>query len=87
LHTLTIGAASLASARGFLDSLDGFQAETCRECPGTYEVRITLDGRRIREALHAIDKHVRKRDAGPVHVDFDGQRYRLEPDSATAPGP
>lgn len=79
MHTLTIGAVSLQSARGFLESLDGFQAELVESAPGRYEVRITLDGRKIHECLNAIDRHVTERDDGPVPLDFDGQRYLLEP--------
>lgn len=80
MHTLTIGAASLASARGFLDDLQGFEAELVETAPGTYEVRISLRGRdEIHEALHAIDAHVTARAAGPARLDLDGSRYLLEP--------
>lgn len=80
MHTLTIGAASLESARGFLESLRGFQAELVQTPWGRYEVRITLDGTsEIHEALHAIDDHVTERANGPVHLDFDGQHYMVEP--------
>jgi hypothetical protein len=74
VHTLTIGAASLQSARGFLDNLDGFQAELVESTPGEYQVRIHLHGgREIHEALHAIDKAVTERANGPVRLELDGQ--------------
>lgn len=85
MHTLTIGAASLPSARDFLDSLDGFQAELVESTPGRYEVRIVLKGgRELHAALHAIDMHVTGRADGPIRLDFDGQRYTLEPEPVDA---
>jgi hypothetical protein len=85
VHTLTIGAASLQSARGFLDSLDGFRAELVETAPDQYEVRIDLRGKgEIHEALRAIDSHVTERADGPASVDLDGQRYTVEPVSADA---
>ena len=80
MHTLTIGAASLQSARGFLDSLDGFQAELIESAPGEYQLRITLHGgREVHDVLRAIDEAVTERANGPIRLDLDGQHYTLEP--------
>jgi hypothetical protein len=79
LQTLTIGAASLESALGFLDSLRGFRTDLVETEDGHHEVRITVYGDRdIHEALAAIDRHVTERAEGPARLGLDGRHYLIE---------
>lgn len=79
MQTLTIGAATVESARGFFESLNGYHAELVETEDGRHLVRITLDGDRdILGALSAIDRHVAQRADGPAHLDLDGRHYLIE---------
>lgn len=80
MRTLTIGAVSLESACGFLNSLRQFQADLVETASGSYEVRILLHGRsEIHEALHAIDDHVTNRADGPVRPDLERVARKVSP--------
>lgn len=80
MRTLTIGAANLASARGFLDALDGFQAKLLSTSDGTYNVEISLDetNRSAIEVLNTLEQHVTERASGPARLELDGRNYLLD---------
>lgn len=80
MRTLTIGAESLASARGFLDALEGFPAELMMASDGTYQVQIGLDetNRSAIEVLNTLEQVVTERAAGAARLELDGRRYLLD---------
>lgn len=87
MRTLTIGASNLASARGFLDALDGFQAELVVTAEGTYQVRVDLDAtdRNVLRVLNALEDHATARASGGVRLEVDGHSYLLDVDDARPP--
>lgn len=73
MRTLTIGAANLASARGFLDALGAFQAELVMAGDGTYQVRIEVDAT-DHSAVQAPNGTA-ARAPEPARLEVDGRRY------------
>ena len=80
MRTLTIGAASLASARGFLDALEGFQAELVTASDGTYQIQISLDetNRSAIEVLNTLEQVVTERASGAARLELDGRSYLMD---------
>ena len=79
--TLTIEAASLGSARGFYESLAGFDVELTEAEDGIYLVKIML-GRNDKDtlaALNAIERYVTARGSGPARIQLGGINYTLHP--------
>lgn len=82
MQTLTIKAVSLASARSFRDSLEGFQTELVESEHGTYLVNVNFSGgdREIVSVLDALQEHVTRRADGPATIGLAGRNYELHPD-------
>ena len=79
VQTLTIGAVSLESARGFFVSLNRFHAELVETADGRHEVRVRVyEDREIYGVLDAIERHVTERADGPARIDLDGRRYLID---------
>ena len=81
MRTLTIKAANLESARGFLSGLAGFRAELLEAEDGSFDVTITLarGDREIIALLNALEDYVTERGQGPAEVDLSGRTYKLHP--------
>jgi len=80
MRTLTIGTTSLASAQGFLEALEGFQAELVTTHDGNYQFQISLDetNRSAIEVLQALEQHVTERASGTARLELDGRRYLMD---------
>jgi hypothetical protein len=79
MQNLTIGAASMKSARGFYAALTDFHAELIPGEVGGSLVRIDLNGSNgeIVAVLHAIEGYVSHRGDGPAIAGRGDQSYTL----------
>jgi hypothetical protein len=81
VQTLTISAVSLESAQGFRDAMSEFMTELIETGNGRYHVKVTLAGneRSILAALRTLENYVIERGNGPVSLELEGHKYRMEP--------
>jgi hypothetical protein len=91
MQTLTIEAASAASARGMIDALSEFRASLVVDETGRNKVVVELgaDDREIGGVLNALEQHVTERAEGPARLELEGREYTLHPrpDRGEASGP
>jgi hypothetical protein len=80
MESIVIHAVSLESAQGFCSALEAFHAELVGREDGSYEVQVSLRGRReILAVLSALEAHVSQRGDGPARLKLGEQRYTLHP--------
>jgi hypothetical protein len=81
MQTLTIKAATLESAHGFMSGLSAFRSDLSRAEDESYLVHITLSGgdREITALLNALESYVTRRSQGPAEVGLAGRIYELHP--------
>jgi hypothetical protein len=80
MQTLTIGPASLESARAMLECLRAFEAELVESEDGRYEVQVILGSDRdVNRVLGAIDTLVSERADEPARLDLNGRSYVIAP--------
>jgi hypothetical protein len=78
MRTLRIEAASLGSARGFQQALNGFACELQEGDTGYFSVKIPIQtDRDIVAILRALERHVMERLQGVPQLGLDGRTYVL----------
>jgi len=79
MQTITIEAATPASATGLYEALSGFQVELREADDGRryVEVQLGRGDREIVEVLNAIEDYVTERASGPARIGLNGRNYLM----------